>query len=74
MLKAPLMELVKAVNGKDSKPVQLDSYQCPCHTYIFTLILPLELPSILQKQMKPWLSEWVDITIKATQGAHTDSV
>lgn len=72
MLRAPWMALLKAVNEKDSKPAQLDSYQCPCHTYILALILPLEFPSIHQKQMQPWLNGWVDITKKATQGAHTD--
>lgn len=72
MLRAPWMALVKAVNEKDSKPVQLDSYQCLCHNYMLALILPLEVPKILQKQMQPWLSEWVNITIKATQGACID--
>lgn len=68
MLRVPRTALVKAVNGKDSKPLQMDSCQCPCHTCMLTLILPLELCSIPQKQMQPWLRERVDITIKASQG------
>lgn len=71
MLTAPRMALVKAATGKHSKPVQLHSYQCPCHTYTLTFIFSSEFPNTDQKQMQPWLSEWVDITIKATQGACT---